>query len=181
MVSIYHRSRGVSYLILLNLFLFCLELPISGKGSKHAQKSRICCLRLRPDETHQDQRQQLRLKNQDFAASAFDPVKPTRTKGSNFVSKSRFCCFRLRPDETHQEQRQQPLHAQSADVRGDRIFPQNKNDHHSDVHLLSSCRQRPRSAASSNMQLPIFRIRIFCSRKGDGSFHVKSPREKNRL
>ena len=44
---------------------------------------------------------------QDFAASAEDPMKPTKTKGSKLASEARFCCFRRRPYETHQDQRQQ--------------------------------------------------------------------------
>ena len=44
---------------------------------------------------------------QDFAASAEDPMKPTRPKGSNLASEARFCCLRQRPNETDQGQRQQ--------------------------------------------------------------------------
>jgi hypothetical protein len=38
--------------------------------------------------------------NQDFDASALDPMKPTRSKGSKHAQKSRFCCLRRRPHET---------------------------------------------------------------------------------
>ena len=38
------------------------------KGSKLASEARFCCLRRRPEETRQDQRQQPCLQKQDFAA-----------------------------------------------------------------------------------------------------------------
>jgi hypothetical protein len=68
------------------------------KGSKHTQKSRFCCHRHRPHETHQEQRQQTRLGSRIFAASAADPMKPTKTKGSKRASGARICCHRHRPD-----------------------------------------------------------------------------------
>ena len=34
------------------------------------------------------------LQNQDFAASAKDPMKLPKTKGSNHSTESRFCCHR---------------------------------------------------------------------------------------
>ena len=41
-------------------------------------------------------------KKQDFAASAEDPMKLTKTKGSKLASQARFCCLRLEHDETRQ-------------------------------------------------------------------------------
>ena len=38
------------------------------KGSNRTTEAGFCCLCRRPDETRQDQRQQTRLKKQDFAA-----------------------------------------------------------------------------------------------------------------
>ena len=81
------------------------------KGSNRASEAGFCCLCRRPEETHSGQRQQSRLKKQDFAASAEDPMKPTMTKGSNIVSQARFCCLCQRPDETRFGQRQQYCHA----------------------------------------------------------------------
>ena len=105
--------------------------PILVKGSKHASEARFCCFCQRPEETHFGQRQQTRLaskillllpktqrnaprskaantpRKQDFAASAEDPMKPTKPKGSNHTSEARFCCHCRRPDETRQAQRQQ--------------------------------------------------------------------------
>ena len=81
--------------------------------------------------THQDQRQQTRLRSkillpppktlwksprpkaansphkQDFAASAEDPMKLARTKSSNHAIEAGFCCLRRSPDETAEGQRQQ--------------------------------------------------------------------------
>ena len=62
------------------------SLPTNPKGSNHASEARFCCLRQRPDETDQGQRQQTRLVKQDFAASAEDPMKPTKVKGSNHAT-----------------------------------------------------------------------------------------------
>ena len=45
-------------------------------------------------------------RKQDFAASAKDPMKPTKVKGSRHASEAGFCCLRRRPDETRQGQRQ---------------------------------------------------------------------------
>jgi len=59
------------------------------KGSNNASESRFCCLRRRPNETGQNQRQQSRLKKQDFAASAEDPMKHLLVKGSKLASGSR--------------------------------------------------------------------------------------------
>ena len=39
------------------------------KGSYRASEAGFCCLRQRPDETRQAQRQQMSLRKQDFAAS----------------------------------------------------------------------------------------------------------------
>ena len=90
----------------------------SVKGSNHPKKSKICRLRRRPAETHQDQRLQTpqeiknllppastrRIaprskaanlpRNQEFAATAVDPKKGARVKGSNHPKKSRICCHR---------------------------------------------------------------------------------------
>jgi len=49
------------------------------KGSRYASEAGFCCLRRRPDETDQGQRQQTRLKKQDFAASAINPMNPKNT------------------------------------------------------------------------------------------------------
>ena len=105
--------------------------PTKAKGSRHASEARFCCLRRRPEETPQAQRQQTRLRSkillpppktrrnsssskaadtpqkQDFAASAEDPMKHTKLKGSRHASEAGFCCLRRRPDETPQAQRQQ--------------------------------------------------------------------------
>ncbi len=101
----------------------------SFKGSNHPKKSRFCCPRLRPEETRLGQRQQspheikillpptsirrntprskaaIIPRNQDFAASDFDPKKHAPVKGSNHPMKSRFCCLRHRPEETRPSQR----------------------------------------------------------------------------
>jgi hypothetical protein len=66
--------------------------PTKTKGSNHTSESRICCHCHRPDETHQDQRQQLRLGKQDFAATAANPMKPTNRKGSKLASEASICC-----------------------------------------------------------------------------------------
>ena len=100
------------------------------KGSNHVTEAGFCCLRRRPEETLQGQRQQTRLeskillpplktrrmvprskaainpRNQDFAASAEDPMNLARSKGSKHAQKSRFCCLRRRPRETRQDQKQ---------------------------------------------------------------------------
>jgi len=47
--------------------------------------------------------------NQEFAASAEDPMKLARSKGSNIVSEAGICCLCRRPNETCQDQRQQML------------------------------------------------------------------------
>ena len=59
------------------------------KGSKHASDAGFCCFCQRPDETCQDQRQQSRLKKQDFAASAKEPMKLLKLKGSKHASRSK--------------------------------------------------------------------------------------------
>ena len=93
-------------------FLFLFPLPstrwssIWSKAAIHALESRFCCFRLWPNDAHFGQRQLSRLgikilllptltrwnlprpkaantsHNQDFAAFAVDPMKPTKTKGS---------------------------------------------------------------------------------------------------
>ena len=101
------------------------------KGSNQTLESGICCLCRWSDETHWDQRQQSLLKikillplpltswnsrrskaaiwpwNQEFAASAVDPMKLTKTKGSNQTLESRICCLCRWPDETREDRRQQ--------------------------------------------------------------------------
>ena len=108
-----------------------LEKSARIKGSIHASESGICCLCHWLDEARQEQRQQACLGirnllpppltrwnsprakaantpwNQEFAASAIDPMKPIRSKGSKHVLRSRICCLRHWLDETRQEQRQQ--------------------------------------------------------------------------
>ena len=44
---------------------------------------------------------------EDFAASAGDPMKPAGPKGSNLASGAGFCYLCRRPDETRRGQRQQ--------------------------------------------------------------------------
>jgi len=63
--------------------------PTKTKGSNRASEAGICCLCRRPDETRQGQRQQSRLKKQDFAASAEDLMKLAKAKGSNLALRSR--------------------------------------------------------------------------------------------
>jgi hypothetical protein len=94
-----------------------LEKSARFKGSIHASESGICCLRYWPDETYQEKRQQTRLGiknllplpltrwspprakaanalwNQEFAASAIDPMKLAKSKGSRHALESRICCF----------------------------------------------------------------------------------------
>ena len=94
------------------------------KGSKHASQARFCCFCQRPKETRRGQRQQTRLaskilllppktrrnlfwskaantpRKQGFAASAEDPMKPTKPKGSKHASEARFCCLRLELDDS---------------------------------------------------------------------------------
>ena len=48
-------------------------------------------------------------RNQEFAASAIDSMKPAKSKGSKHALGSGICCLRRWPDETRQEQRQQTL------------------------------------------------------------------------
>ena len=43
--------------------------------------------------TRQDQKQQPRLRKQDFAASAKDPMKLTKHKGSKHTIEAGFCCL----------------------------------------------------------------------------------------
>ena len=62
------------------------SLPTNPKGSNHASEARFCCLRQRPDETDQGQRQQPRLVSKHFAASAEAPMKLAKSKGSNLAS-----------------------------------------------------------------------------------------------
>jgi hypothetical protein len=100
------------------------------RGSDFSLELRIGCLRRRPDETHQDQRQLYRFEiknwlpppstrrntprskatispqNQELVASAVDPEKHTKIKGNYIALKSRIGCLRRQPDETHQGQRQ---------------------------------------------------------------------------
>jgi len=83
-------------------------------------------------QTLQDQRQQPRLRKQDFAASAEDPMKLSKVKGSNHASEAGFCCLCRRPEETRQGQRQQPR------LR-DRIL----------LPLLKTRRNSPRSKAAT--------------------------------
>jgi len=52
------------------------------KGSKQTWEAGFCCLRRRPDEAHQDQRQQVDPRSRIFAASAVDPMKHAKIKGS---------------------------------------------------------------------------------------------------
>ena len=94
-----------------------LKKPASVKGRKSSKKSRICCLRHRPEESRLGQRQQssqeiknlpppplirrnaprskaaIIPRNQEFAASAVDPKKPASVKGSKHPRKSRICCL----------------------------------------------------------------------------------------
>jgi hypothetical protein len=99
--------------------------PAKIKGSKHASEAGFCCLCRRPEETCRDQRQQSRLRSrnllplpktrrnlpspkaanssqeQEFVASAVDPMKLTKIKGSNLASKSRMCCLCCLSGEIH--------------------------------------------------------------------------------
>jgi hypothetical protein len=52
--------------------------PTKSKGSKCASGARFCCHRRRPHETHQEQRQQMRLRSRIFAASATDQMNQTK-------------------------------------------------------------------------------------------------------
>ncbi len=94
-----------------------LKKGVSVKSSNHPKKSRICCLRRRPEETRVGQRPQILQEiknllppastrrnvpwskaaiipgNQEFAASAVDPKIGARVKGSNHLEKSRICCL----------------------------------------------------------------------------------------
>ena len=60
-----------SWARLLPLYLAVYKLS-KTKGSNYASEAGFCCLCRRPDETLQDQRQQPRLRKQDFAAFGLD-------------------------------------------------------------------------------------------------------------
>ena len=68
------------------------------KGSNRALEAGFCCFWLKPDETRQDQRQQMCLKNQDFAASGLNAMfltrggvqKPIKLKGNHITCGAEF-------------------------------------------------------------------------------------------
>ena len=73
---------------------FLLPLPLTRwssprpKAAIFTSEAGFCCLRRRPDEAHQDQRQQVDLRSRIFAASAVDPMKITRIKGNKSGSEA---------------------------------------------------------------------------------------------
>ena len=78
---------------LLLPFVLGHKMEAPPEATKTPSDMLFCCLCHWPNETYQDQRQQPRLRRQDFAASAIDPMKPTKVKGSNHASEAGFCCL----------------------------------------------------------------------------------------
>ena len=78
---------------LLLPFVLGHKMEAPPEATKTPSDMLFCCLCRRPNETYQGQRQQPRLRRQDFAASAEDPMKLSKVKGSNHASEAGFCCL----------------------------------------------------------------------------------------